>query len=159
MISSTLDTYRNPLVEFDTGGDTGVASPKTVPEALEQAKRYLAVKSSDLPLIFQFPYEHAQFHGRVSMVNECVVLALTGDVGTLPYTMENPIGRSQILRLVRDSRKLDNIGFQIVDGRIIRVQQLAALHPPVNREQVLAKAIELLFRDRHYFKLINMLRY
>ena len=146
-------------MEFATVGEMGVASPKTLPEALERAKRHLAIKLSDLPLAFRFPYGHAQFHGQISLINECVMLELTGDIGTLPYTMENSNGRSQLLQLVRKSKKFDNVSFQIVDERVIRMQQLAVLNPPLNKEQVLAKTIELLFRDRHYFQFINMLRY
>lgn len=136
-----------------------MTTPSSVSEALTQANEHLKGGAEALPIAFEFDYGHAHFQGKVSELGDNLVLAITGNVGELPYTIINPTARQMLFDFADVSKDFKNVDFQIANGSVIRMRHLSVITPPLDAATLIGATVQHLFAQRHYFKFINMLRH
>lgn len=105
-------------------------------------------------LDFRFCFAEVPFSARTERRNGRPVLTLTGDLGTLPFTIENARRRHR-LRLVLDAaQRRSGLAWQITAHQAIRLCGEIDLDLPLTPVAVLAGAVTLLLKSRPYLDLV-----
>jgi hypothetical protein len=105
-------------------------------------------------LEFSFCFKEVPFRGRTERRNERPVLALTGDLGILPFTIENARRRRRLRAVLAAARNSSGMCWEITQNHRIRVSGEADLDLPLTPTAVIAGATTLLMASRPYLELI-----
>jgi hypothetical protein len=103
---------------------------------------------------FSFCFKEVPFRGRTERRNERPVLTLTGDLGILPFTIENAPRRRRLRTVLAAARHSSGMLWEITQNHRIRVSGEVDLDLPLTPTAVIAGATTLLMASRPYLELI-----
>lgn len=105
-------------------------------------------------LAFKFVYRGVRFEGRLDM-NATGNMAITADLGPLPYTAEAAGTRHQLLRLVRGAVSKRGLHFLLSQDQILRIAAEGTTPRPRTPTSCLATLCALLLRLRPWLETIG----
>jgi hypothetical protein len=105
-------------------------------------------------LDFRFCFMEVPFRARTERRNGRPVLSLTGDLGILPYTIENASRRRRLRKVLAAVRTGSGMAWNVDADHHIRVHGEMALDLPLTPTAVIAGATTLLLNSRPYLELI-----
>jgi len=105
-------------------------------------------------LNFRFCFQEVPFTACTERRNDRPVLRLTGDLGHLPYTIENAARRRRLRKVLAATRRASGLHWEITRENLIRASGEIDLGLPLTPTAVIAGATTLLLRSRPYLDLI-----
>lgn len=105
-------------------------------------------------LTFKFVYRGVRFEGRLDMT-DTGNMAVTADLGPLPYTAEAAGTRHQLLRLVRGAVSKRGLHFVVSTDQVLRIAAEGTTPRPRTPTSCLATLCSLLLRLRPWLELIG----
>jgi hypothetical protein len=105
-------------------------------------------------LEFSFCFKEVPFRCRTERRNERPLLSLTGDLGILPFTIENARRRRRLRTVLTAARHSSGMSWEITQNHRIRVSGEVDLDLPLTPTAVIAGATTLLMASRPYLELI-----
>ena len=135
-----------------------MSEPPALSTALDTAEQMLDDRVDGLDLHFRFTVRGGDYRAHLGTLRGAPVLALTGRVGRLPFSAENPTARQMGFALARASKTFPNVDFHVDGDGTVVMRQIAVLPPPVGRKQALAKAVALIVQARAYLDFIDLIR-
>lgn len=106
-------------------------------------------------LSFKFVYRGIRFEGRLDM-NDTGKMAITADLGPLPYTAESAGARHQLLRLARGAASKQGLHLVVSHDQQIRIAAEGTTPRPRTPVCCLATLCSLLLRLRPWLDLIGL---
>jgi hypothetical protein len=105
-------------------------------------------------LEFRFCFKEVPFEARTERRDGRPVLTLRGDLGILPFTIENAARRRRLRTVLAAVRQGSGMRWSVGRDHHIRVTGEIALDLPLTPTAVIAGATALLLRSRLYLELI-----
>lgn len=105
-------------------------------------------------LTFRFCFREVPFSASTERRGERPVLRLAGDLGYLPYTIENATRRRRLRKVLAAARHASGLRWEITPSNVIRASGEIDLGQPLTPTAVVAGAATLLLRSRPYLELI-----
>jgi hypothetical protein len=105
-------------------------------------------------LEFSFCFKEVPFRARAERRNERPLLSLTGDLGILPFTIENARRRRRLRTVLAAARRSSGMSWEVTQNHRIRVSGEVDLDLPLTPTAVIAGATTLLMASRPYLELI-----
>jgi hypothetical protein len=105
-------------------------------------------------LEFSFCFGEVPFQARAERRNERPVLMLTGDLGILPFTIENARRRRRLRTVLAAARHGSGTSWEVTANHRIRVSGEVHLDLPLTPTALIAGATTLLMASRPYLELI-----
>src|SRR5258708_6583918 len=105
-------------------------------------------------LEFNFCFHEIPFRVRTERRNERPLLTLTGDLGILPFTIENARRRRRLRTVLAAARHGSGMSWEVTASHRIRVSGEIDLDLPLTPTAVIAGATTLLMASRPYLELI-----
>lgn len=105
-------------------------------------------------LTFRFCFQEVPFSARTERRDDRPVLRITGDLGTLPFTIENATRRRRLRKVLSAARHASGLRWEITARNLIRATGEIDLGLPLTPTAVIAGATTLLLRSRPYLELI-----
>lgn len=105
-------------------------------------------------LTFHFCFKDVPFTAHTERRDDRPLLRLTGDLGTLPYTIENAKRRRRLRKVLRAAQRASGLRWEITPQHLIRATGEIDLGLPLTPTAVIAGAATLLLRSRPYLELI-----
>ena len=105
-------------------------------------------------LDFNFCFKEVPFRGRTERRNERPVLTLIGDLGILPFSIENARRRRRLRTVLTAAQHRSRMSWEITPNHRIRVTGEIDLNLPLTPTAVIAGATSLLMASRAYLELI-----
>lgn len=106
------------------------------------------------PLAFRFCFKEVPFAAQIEQRQDRAALKLAGDLGTLPFSAENPRRRRRLRRVLAAARHAAGVRWEITGDHHIRVAGETLLDLPLTPMAVIAAATALLLLSRPYLELI-----
>lgn len=103
---------------------------------------------------FRFCFNEVPFTGRTERRQDQPMLTLTGDLGILPFTIENAARRRRLRKVLLAAKHASGLRWDITPEHHIRVAGEIDLALPLTPTAVIAGATTLLLRSRPYLDLI-----
>ncbi len=152
-----------PIPTVDAGLDCAVA-PRGLVAALGRNETplevdRLAAAFPDLAQVprsitsFRFGFHEVPFQGRLERRGNRPVLTLIGDLGLLPFTIENARRRRRMLHIASTGPHATGMRWEITPQHEIRVQGEIELSVPLTVHAVIAGVASLLLRVSPYLDL------
>ena len=107
--------------------------------ALADAERALSNLELKPPINLTFLWHGMHFTVRVKRVDQYFRLRLTGDIAVLPYSAENTIARSNLLRLADSASDCDANRFFVSPRQRVTYHAETTLSEPLNRATVIGR--------------------
>jgi hypothetical protein len=105
-------------------------------------------------LNFRFCFKEVPFTARTERRQGRPVLHLTGDLGLLPYSIENAARRRRLRKVLAAARCASGLRWELTAQHLIRASGEMDLGLPLTPTAVVAGAATLLLRSRPYLDLI-----
>jgi hypothetical protein len=105
-------------------------------------------------LTFRFCFREVPFAASLERRAERPVLRLAGELGYLPYSIENPTRRRRLRTALAAVREGSGLRWEITEGNLIRASGEIDIGRPVTPTAIVAGAATLLLRSRPYLELI-----
>jgi hypothetical protein len=105
-------------------------------------------------LNFRFCFQEVPFHARTERREGRPVLSFTGDLGILPFTIENATRRRRLRKVLAAARHASGLCWTIGADHCIRVTGEIDLGMKLTPTAVIAGATTLLLKSRPYLDLI-----
>jgi hypothetical protein len=105
-------------------------------------------------LSFRFCFQEVPFTATTERRGDRAVVQIAGDLGYLPYSIENPTRRRRLRKALAAVRHASGLRWEITPGNIIRASGEIDLGHPLTPTAVVAGATTLLLRSRPYLELI-----
>ncbi len=106
------------------------------------------------PLNFRFCFKEVPFAVRIEQRQDQAALNLSGDLGILPFTIENARRRRRLRKVLGAARQASGLRWEITPEHHIGVAGETTLDLPLTPVSVVAGAAALLLRSRPYLELI-----
>jgi hypothetical protein len=157
-------TAMHPLAE---SGHAGATSPGSVLAALSRLAGPIEIDRvegaiADLPparpsgvLRFRFCFREVPFEARAERRQERPVLCLTGDLGTLPFTIENAIRRRRLRKVLAAAELFSGLRWEVTPAQTIRASGEIDLGTALTPTAIIAGTATLLLQSRPYIDLIT----
>jgi hypothetical protein len=120
-----------------------------------------AAATGDIPparasgvLRFHFCFREVPFEARTERCQGRPVLSLTGDLGILPFTVENPVRRRRLRKALDAARRHSRLRWEITARHRIHVIGEIDLGAALTPTAVIAGAATLLLQGRPYLDLL-----
>ena len=104
-------------------------------------------------LTFRFSFREVPFEGRARRRDGQPVLSLVGDLGYLPYTIENARRRRRMRVILGRAQRGSGLDWELTRKNLIRVSGEVVLGLPLTPTAMLAGVVTLLLRSRPYLEL------
>jgi hypothetical protein len=105
-------------------------------------------------LTFHFCFQEIPFSARTERRNDRPVLHLTGDLGVLPFTIENAPRRRRLRKVLAAAQRASGLHWELTPQHVIRAGGEIDLGLPLTPVAVIAGATTLLLHSRPYLELI-----
>jgi len=105
-------------------------------------------------LTFHFCFKEVPFTAHTERRQDRPVLHLTGDLGVLPYTIENAPRRRRLRKVLAAAQRASGLSWELTPQHVIRASGEIDLGLPLTPVAVIAGAATLLLRSRPYLELI-----
>ncbi|HXY99764.1 MAG TPA: hypothetical protein VEI03_07165 [Stellaceae bacterium] len=105
-------------------------------------------------LNFRFCFKEVPFTARTERRHGRPVLQLTGDLGLLPYSIENAARRRRLRKVLAAARHASGLRWELTAEHLIRASGEIDLGLPLTPTAVIAGTATLLLRSRPYLELI-----
>ncbi|HUC63835.1 MAG TPA: hypothetical protein VMA53_00310 [Stellaceae bacterium] len=105
-------------------------------------------------LKFRFCFNEVPFTAETERRNDQPVLSLTGELGVLPFTIENARRRRRLRKVLAVAQSASGLSWEITRAHEIRATGEIDLGLPLTPMAVIAGAATLLLRSRPYLDLI-----
>ena len=105
-------------------------------------------------LAFRFCFREVPFTASTERQADRPVLRIAGDLGYLPYTVENATRRRRLRKALAAARRASGLRWEITGRNVIRVGGEIDLGRRLTPASVIAGATALLLRTRPYLELI-----
>jgi hypothetical protein len=106
------------------------------------------------PLRFSFGFFDVPFQGRAERKAGKPVLTLMGDLGVVPFSIQNPRRRRRLLMVVAAAQQDSSLLWEITPDHRISLTGEIDLNMPLTPTAVIAGATTLLLRCRPYVELV-----
>ena len=106
-------------------------------------------------LRFRFCFSEVPFEARTERRQGCAVLSLSGDLGYLPFTIENARRRRRLRLALWAARRATGLRWEVTDTHAIRAHGEIDLRMALTPTAVVAGAVTLLLRSQPYLELIT----
>lgn len=106
------------------------------------------------PLRFSFGFCDVPFQARAERKAGKPVLTLTGDLGVVPFSIQNPRRRRRLLMVVQAAQQDSSLLWEITADHRISLTGEIDLNMPLTPTAVIAGATTLLARCRPYIELV-----
>ena len=103
---------------------------------------------------FRFSYNEVPFLAQIRRANSRAVLSLTGEFGTLPYSIESLRRRRRLGQVLAAARRTSGLGWELTPRHEIRASCEAELADPPSPLAAVTAAIALLLKSRPYIELL-----
>ncbi len=103
-------------------------------------------------LSFKFVYRGVRFEGRLDL-NDTGKMAITADLGLLPYTAESRGARHQLLRLARAAVGIEGLHFLVSQDQLLRIAAEGTTPRPRTPVSCMATLCALVLRLRPWVQL------
>lgn len=154
----------NALPVLSGSLDSGAASESVVAllgrfEAPLEIDRFgasfvgLVQTRADEAVAFRLCFQEVPFRGRAERRNNRPVLTIAGDLGTLPYTIENARRRRRLLKVLSAAQGASGLRWEITPQHDIRVTGEIDLGPALTPEAVIVGTTTLLLRSQPFLDL------
>ena len=159
----------NALAAFPHGSDAGLTGTSAAPGLLASLSSLaLPLDPSEFALAlsgvaqskpgarieFRFLFGEVAFRAHAEDRRRHVVLTLVGDLGFLPFTIENSRRRRRLRNALAAARRGSGLRWEITPGHEIRVTGDIELPSPLAPVSVITGAVTLLARGRPYLDLV-----
>ena len=105
-------------------------------------------------LEFNFCFKEIPFRGRTERRNDRPVLSLTGDLGILPFSIENARRRRRLRTVLTSAQHRSGMSWEIMANHRIRATGELYLDLPLTPTAIIAGATTLLMASLPYLELI-----
>jgi hypothetical protein len=105
-------------------------------------------------LTFRFCFREVPFTASLERRAERPVLRLAGELGHLPYTIENPARRRRLRTALAAARQGSGLDWEITERNVIRASGEIEIGRPLTPPAIVAGATTLLLRSQPYLELI-----
>jgi hypothetical protein len=105
-------------------------------------------------LDFRFCFAEVPFHARAERRQGRPMLTLSGDLGTLPFTIENARRRHRLRLVLAAAQRRSGLTWEVTAHHAIRLRGEIELELPLTPVAVLAGAVALLMKIRPYLDLV-----
>lgn len=105
-------------------------------------------------LKFRFCFKEVPFTAQTERRQGRPVLTLTGDLGVLPFSIENARRRRRLRKVLAYARQASGLSWEVTPEQLIRASGEADLGLPLTPTAIIAGATTLLLRSRAYLELI-----
>ncbi len=105
-------------------------------------------------LTFHFSFNEVPFTARTERREDKPMLRLTGNLGVLPYTIENATRRRRLRKVLAAAQRASGLRWEITPHHLISASGEIDLCLPLTPTSVIAGAATLLLRSRPYLELI-----
>jgi hypothetical protein len=106
------------------------------------------------PLRFTFGLHDVPFQARAERKAGKPVLTLVGDLGVVPFSIQNPRRRRRLLQVVAAAQRDSSLLWEVTPDQRISLTGEIDLNMPLTPTAVIAGATRLLLRCRPYVELI-----
>ena len=103
-------------------------------------------------LSFKFVYRGARFEGRLDL-SDTGKMAITADLGPLPYTAESGGARHQMLRLARGAVSKEGLHFLVSQDQVLRIAAEGTTPRPRTPVSCMATLCSLVLRLRPWLEM------
>ena len=118
--------------------------------------------SADLPparpsgvLRFRFCFREVPFEARAERRQTRPILSLTGDLGTLPFSIENPARRRRLRKVLAAAKLFSGLRWEVTPAQTIRAKGEIDLGTALTPTAIIAGTATLLLQSRPYIDLIT----
>jgi hypothetical protein len=118
--------------------------------------------STDLPparpsgvLRFRFCFREVPFEARAERRLHRPILRLTGDLGTLPFSIENPARRRRLRKVLAAAELFSGLRWEVTPAQTIRASGEIDLGTALTPTAIIAGTATLLLQSRPYIDLIT----
>ena len=142
------------------GGWTGAAAlaPPHLDTILERMDRGLARLGPTTPLNFRFSWHGIRFAARAEASGERLVLSLSGDLATVPYSAEDARSRTCLFQFLAWLGDMDSCRLAVIGANTVRYHGSVEIAPSFTAADVVTGAVTLLLRARPYIESMEELR-
>ncbi len=142
------------------GGWSGAAAlaPANLDTVLEWMDLGLARLGPTTPLNFRFSWRGIRFAARAEVRCERLVLSLSGDLATFPYSAEDARSRACLFRFLAWLGDVDSCRMAVIEWNTVRYHSSVDIAPSFTAADVVAGAVTLLLGARPYIEIIEELR-
>jgi hypothetical protein len=112
-----------------------------------------AAHGPDTLLTFRFSFREIPFEGRARRRDGQPALSLIGDLGYLPFTIENARRRRRMRTILEQAQRGSGLRWEISSRNQIRVSGEIVMGLPLTPTAMLAGVTTLLLRSRPYLEL------
>jgi hypothetical protein len=118
--------------------------------------------SADLPparpsgvLRFRFCFREVPFEARAERRKNRPILSLSGHLGTLPFTIENPARRRRLRKVLAAAELFSGLRWEVTPEQTIRASGEIDLGTALTPTAIIAGTATLLLQSRPYIDLIT----
>lgn len=152
---------------FADAGHTDATAPGGVLAALGRLSGPIEIDrvegaSADLPparpsgvLRFRFCFREVPFEARAERRKNRPILSLRGDLGTLPFTIENPARRRRLRKVLAAAELFSGLRWEVTPEQTIRASGEIDLGTALTPTAIIAGTATLLLQSRPYIDLIT----
>jgi hypothetical protein len=130
------------------------ALPLGVNAIFVDADGILAVSRPPRPSRLKFFVEELHFNVAVSPDAEASACQIWAEIGFVPYTVESPERRRQVLAILRAAHGLPHARFVVENGQKILLVADSRYSGPITAEQLIYETVLLIQEARPYLRLI-----
>ena len=106
-------------------------------------------------LRFRFCFREVPFEARAERRQNRPVLVLTGDLGTLPFSIESPARRRRLRKVLAAAGLFSGLRWEVTPAQTIRASGEIDLGTALTPTAIIAGTATLLLRSRPYIELIT----
>ncbi|MDR3435927.1 hypothetical protein [Telmatospirillum sp.] len=104
---------------------------------------------------FRFSYHHISFAAECRHKPDQVIIALTGDVGPMPFSAESAVARAELQTVLNAANAHLGDIFRVVEGRILMVGEVSLVRP-LTAVGLIAGMARFLLSGRPYLETIDV---
>jgi len=106
-------------------------------------------------LRFRFCFREVPFEARAERRQDRPILSLTGDLGTLPFSIENPTRRRRLRKVLAAAELFSGLRWEVTPAQTIRANGEIDLGTALTPTAIIAGTATLLLQSRPYIDLIT----
>jgi len=149
--TSTIETRHGSSTQGEVIASLGRAGP---PWEIDRGTAPPAGVRAPGPLRFSFGLYDVPFQARAERKAGKPVLTLIGDLGVVPFSIQNPRRRRRLLQVVAAAQRDSSLLWEVTPDHRISLTGEIDLNLPLTPTAVIAAATRLLLRCRPYIELV-----
>ncbi|MGK2286218.1 hypothetical protein [Pedomonas sp. V897] len=139
----------------EPGKETGQETRWTLDRAAQRLMEVVTSHPMSTPAAFRFRWRSGRYEINVEETDSAVIMRLTGIVGTVPFTSEDPSSRRRVLDTLRHMRDLWPCAGLTLTGGEVRLRREIPYTRPVSFRQMVADVTSALLPVQPVIELIE----